>query len=647
MPGSAAAPPPMKRLLHALACVLLLAYLHPPAHAYLAVSDPAVFVDAAGTQTIADIAALPAAAFTPLPDDLLSKGYTRAVHWLRFRLDVPAGAAGPWWLEVHPAYLDDLRLYEPVPDAPGGYAERRAGDRLPFAQREIPYRGFLFKLDPAPQRDAPLYLRIETSSTSLALLKLWQAERFAAAVQGEYVLLGGVFGLLAIILVINLIHWLNEREPLVLRYLLYLSMAMLNSFIVQGFAAQFVLGDRPLLVNHVQNVTSLLVVAAAGYLYRAILLVERDTPLLWWAYRILTLLPLALLPALAFGYAMEALRVAISWGAVMTLVGTARSLQLIARGVSGSLLLLLAILFSIFGVMLSVAQVLGIISGNFVIAHAFLIGLTGNIVALHLAIAMRMRRHKQEQQAMLAQVKEIEFRAGEERKAREEQAHFISMLAHEIRTPVAGIAAATDAIEIILADRPPEIRTRLERIRRALQRITGVAERYLQMDRADNARLDPQLAVHDVRDIIAAAVGQCTGERQRLRVRADAALHVLADADLLATAVLNLIDNAMKYSPADSPVELVVRGDGAHGVAIEVADRGAGIPPALRDAVFERYVRAPEHGNVPGVGLGLALVRKIAAIHSGGVAALAREGGGTVFRLTLPTVAPPEINVRS
>ena len=93
--------------------------------------DLAVLVDPGGQETIATVSAAEASGrFTPLPDGLQA-GYTRQVHWLRFTL--PAADAGPWWLEVQPAYLDDLRLYEP---AGAGFRERRSGDRSPRATRE-------------------------------------------------------------------------------------------------------------------------------------------------------------------------------------------------------------------------------------------------------------------------------------------------------------------------------------------------------------------------------------------------------------------------------------------------------------------------------------------------------------------------------
>lgn len=103
--------------------------------------DLAVLVDPDGNETIASIAVGDPARFIPLRGGSLTAGYRREVHWLRFALAAPFG---DWYLDILPPFLDDLLLYAPDPDQPGGFSERRAGrDLLPFSAREVPYHGFI------------------------------------------------------------------------------------------------------------------------------------------------------------------------------------------------------------------------------------------------------------------------------------------------------------------------------------------------------------------------------------------------------------------------------------------------------------------------------------------------------------------------
>ena len=104
-------------------------------------------------------------------------GYTRSVHWLRFTATAPAGE---WWLGILPPYLEDLRLYEPDPARPGSYIERRAGGALHFDQREVDYRGHVFKLHHADDGRRTYYLRLATTSTSIVVPSLWAPEAFFA-----------------------------------------------------------------------------------------------------------------------------------------------------------------------------------------------------------------------------------------------------------------------------------------------------------------------------------------------------------------------------------------------------------------------------------------------------------------------------------
>jgi signal transduction histidine kinase len=112
---------------------------------------------------------------------------------------------------------------------------------------------------------------------------------------------------------------------------------------------------------------------------------------------------------------------------------------------------------------------------------------------------------------------------------------------------------------------------------------------------------------------------------------------VIADGDLLSRAISNLVSNAVKYSPPKTEVVISAR-NVANGVAIEVADHGYGIPEDSLNRIFEKFYRVPrvQDVDVPGTGLGLALVREIAELHGGSVAVQSSVGTGSVFTLWLP-----------
>lgn len=225
---------------------------------------------------------------------------------------------------------------------------------------------------------------------------------------------------------------------------------------------------------------------------------------------------------------------------------------------------------------------------------------------------------------------------------------FVSNVSHELRTPLALIRMYGESLaqDRVPDDRKPRYYDTIVAESERLSRLVG---NVLHFNRFERGTAQTASAPLDL-NALAAEIA----ERYRTVVeRADCRLglsladdlpEVLGDRDALSEALVNLIDNAVKYGGEGQTVEVRTRrlGDGA---AVEVADRGPGIPEADRERVFEPFVRVqPESADglvhtAKGTGLGLALVRRIALAHGGAASVEPRDGGGSVFRLTLPTHA--------
>jgi two-component system sensor histidine kinase KdpD len=121
-----------------------------------------------------------------------------------------------------------------------------------------------------------------------------------------------------------------------------------------------------------------------------------------------------------------------------------------------------------------------------------------------------------------------------------------------------------------------------------------------------------------------------------------------ADFGLIVQVLVNVLDNALKYSPAGSPAEISAREVGRQ-VEIAVADRGLGIPPQDLVRVFDKFYRVQRPDNATGTGLGLAICKGIIEAHGGRISAENRPGGGTIIRLTLPVseAVPKNAGVRA
>ena len=130
---------------------------------------------------------------------------------------------------------------------------------------------------------------------------------------------------------------------------------------------------------------------------------------------------------------------------------------------------------------------------------------------------------------------------------------------------------------------------------------------------------------------------------REIQVHVPADLLVALDFGLIVQVLVNLIDNADKYSPPDTPIEIHAR-TSKQVLEIQVADRGIGIPAQDLERVFDRFYRVQNPDTVRGTGMGLAICKGIIEAHGGEIQAEQRAGGGTVIRFTLPRLTLPLSN---
>lgn len=226
--------------------------------------------------------------------------------------------------------------------------------------------------------------------------------------------------------------------------------------------------------------------------------------------------------------------------------------------------------------------------------------------------------------------------------AEELRSGLLSAVSHDLRTP---LAAITGAATTLRDDGGLDAETRrdlVEAVCEEADRLERLVANLLDMTRLQSGAVKPRREWVPAVEVIGSAL---TRLERRLADRPvtteipDDLPLLPVDPVLLEQLLLNLLDNATKYTPAGSPIDVSASAaDGA--VAIEVADRGPGIPPGDEERVFERFRRGA-HGDVAGAGLGLAIARAIAIAHGGTLAATPRPGGGAVFRLTLPLLDRP------
>jgi PAS domain S-box-containing protein len=216
---------------------------------------------------------------------------------------------------------------------------------------------------------------------------------------------------------------------------------------------------------------------------------------------------------------------------------------------------------------------------------------------------------------------------------------FISVAAHELRTPLTAIIARVQLVERRLNDPRyghDAIARDISAMRRGADKLRVLLERLLDISRIRSGQLALERAPTDLAALVrAVATDYAEASGRLVNVFVDAPENDLVEIDAvrLEEALLNLIDNAAKYGPPNTPIDVSVAAT-RNTVRIAVRDQGAGIPPEKREELFEAFSRGQTDAR--GVGLGLYLVREICQLHGGKVVIEDGEGRGTTFVITLP-----------
>ena len=224
------------------------------------------------------------------------------------------------------------------------------------------------------------------------------------------------------------------------------------------------------------------------------------------------------------------------------------------------------------------------------------------------------------------------------RQSEELKSTLLDAFAHECKTPLTSIKAA---VTTVLSENSgqPEHKELLEIIDEETDRLTAAVSDAIQMARIEAGRIELRKGPRSVSALVRQSLAKLAGSLDSRPVEVGIAEDlppVAADPDLVHIVIRQLLDNAMKYSPPDSPIAIEARAEDDN-VVIGVSDQGPGVPESDRHRVFEKFYRGREaRERIPGTGMGLAIAREIVRAHNGEIRVESRAGKGCRFLFTLP-----------
>lgn len=234
----------------------------------------------------------------------------------------------------------------------------------------------------------------------------------------------------------------------------------------------------------------------------------------------------------------------------------------------------------------------------------------------------------------------LEVSLQQERNRRENQ---VSLMAHEIRNPIAVIGNTAQMLNTLAHAQQPDWQPRIEKIMGAVLQFSVLMNKFLDEDHINMNGNELDLKMDDLNDFCGRLANALAANHRHPIHYSPCSGNsmLLADWHLIGIAIGNLLDNAIKYSPPDGKIDMRVIQNKADMLCVEVTNQGPGIAPELQQRIFnEKFIRGEHKSNIRGTGLGLYLINWIATSHGGYAEVSSMPDSGSTFRIYLPQRKP-------
>ena len=605
-----------------------------------------VFEDIGGQATLADIRARDEL-FKPHNKDTLNAGYSHSAFWLK--VDLSYQPLNPqihrtWLLELAYPPMDNIDLY--LADASGNYRlAERTGDALPFDSRQIKENNYLFELNFSPGQSQTVYLRVASQGSVQAPLTLWSAQAYLEEQPVRIYILGLIYGVLLGMLVYNLFIYLSVRDTSYLYYIFYIASFGLYQLSVNGAAVQYFWPNNPWWAN---ASTPFLIGSAAFFGCQFARTFLHTATHSRWLDRALMLLMavgvLVMVLALTTSYAVS-LRLATGLALAFIVTIFTAGVVAWARGLRVARYFVIAWSAFLLGGLVNTLMVLGYLPNVFLTMYASQIGSAIEVGLLSLALADRINAMR-DLQARTLQESGQKLAAMNQQLAHTNQLkdEFLATVTHELRTPMNGVIGSLELIKTL--DMSPELELYTQTAEGSAREMMHMVNGILALTELQAGRLTARPRPFSLNELLRglddqfgpAARGK--GLEFSYEITRNLPDQLVGDAEKIRQCLECLLDNAVKFT-CEGGVILRVTGklaeSGRWALAFNVIDSGIGFVHQEEAELYQHFFQVDgsmtrEYG---GLGIGLAICRRLVELLGGRLTHHSQPGQGSQFQLLL------------
>ncbi|MFT3926022.1 MAG: 7TM diverse intracellular signaling domain-containing protein [Myxococcales bacterium] len=632
--------------------------------------------------------------FETTPHTAPGFGFTNSAYWVRLRVVNRGESERPWLLELAYPHLDQVTLFVPLGN--GEWQRKVTGDHVPFSQRDLDTRNFVFSLSEPAHADRTYYLRVRTSGSLNLPLVAWSTLAFLEHQDRELSVIFMFYGLMLVMAVYNAFIFFFVRQREYLFYALYIVSLLIFQATLNGHTFQHLLGNQIWLANHVLPFSIGLSFTWTALFQANYLNIPESMPgwsrfvkVAAWGSGLLALFGLV-------GPYAWSIRVLVVTGAVLTMLAPILTYRMARGGHRGAKLYLLAWSALILGVLLYFAKTLGLLPTHFVTTWGIQVGASLEVILLSLALADRINEMRADLAALNARlsanVQRLEEALVRAEEATRAKGDFLATVSHELRTPLNAIIniplaliedvplieiatcarcqtafALEEAEQVSAATACPECRQEgslnvqrrhhfvgapdqlvkhLGHIERSGKHLLQMVSTILDVSKLEAGKFMLALDQVEVGRLLEDAVEPLVNLAEKTGVKLELSEYlgpgfITADALRLRQVLINLIGNAIKFSNGRGRVSVSAEPEGDH-VVFAVRDQGIGVAPEHRERIFRSFEQVDQGDTrrYGGTGLGLSISKSLVELHDGEIWVESEIGRGSTFRFKIPVAGP-------
>lgn len=573
--------------------------------------------DPSGHMTLDDVKRAEQTLFSGV---MFSQGYSESYYWVRLHIDptrLSNQSVRNLVIRLRPPYLDHIWLFDPLVTDD---RVRVTGDYYDWTDDEYQSLNLNFVI-PVGADPRDVWLRLKSSASTLMFIEVLTFDEVRAADRRQEVFTAIYLSALLICLGWAVLARINRKDRILTFFLIREVIVLLYALAVLGYLRVFTAGWLPPgWLNHAVNLI------AFAFITVVVLfdwkLIGEFKPNRWLARlhgSLVLFFPVSIVLVI-LGQTNEAIR--LSSLVVLATLILALSSAISTRAwqesrgakpeeqpICSKTVLVSVYALATFVALLHRLPLMGASSGSDVFVYMNLAYPLLTSIMLMLLVQLRLYRLAKRQQQSQLRLEMAELEVSQEKARRVEQANFLKMLAHEMKTPLS-------VIRMTVGQAPLPAHSH-DMVDRAVADMDNIIERLVQVERLEDERIELRRESIDLPRLVAAICQSLQGG-DRVQTSLEGDLILESDQQLLRVVISNLIENALKYSPNNSPVNVTLSGgEAALAILVENQVGRAGFPdPAM---VFDKYYRAGLARQQTGSGLGLYLVRALVRLLGGSV----------------------------